>query len=52
VSNRQTPLQLAALAREIGLTMQAIIDRAVEAYHRQNFLEVLNADTLKKYADE
>jgi hypothetical protein len=51
---RQTHLQLAALARENGLTMQAIIDRAVEAYRRQNFLEGLNADfaALKENADE
>jgi len=41
---KQTHQQLAALARENGLSMQTILDRAVEAYRRQSFLEALNAD--------
>lgn len=41
---KQTHQQLAALARESGLSMQTLVDRAVEAYRRQGFLEALNAD--------
>jgi hypothetical protein len=41
---KQTHLQLAELARNNGLSMQAILDNAVEAYRRQVFLEGLNAD--------
>ncbi len=41
---KQTHQQLAALARENGLSMQTILDRAVEVYRRQSFLEALNAD--------
>lgn len=41
---KQTHQQLAALAKENGLSMQAILDLAVEAYRRQSFLEALNAD--------
>jgi len=40
---KRTHLQLAALAKENGLPMQTILDRAVEAYRRQSFLEALNA---------
>jgi predicted kinase len=55
---KQTHRQLAALALENGLSMQTILDQAVEAYRRQSFLEALNADfaALKaqpeKWADE
>ena len=41
---KQTHQQLAALAKENGLSMQSILDRAVEVYRRQSFLEALNAD--------
>lgn len=41
---KQTHQQLALLARENGLSMQTILDLAVEAYRRQSFLEALNAD--------
>ena len=41
---KQTHQQLAALARANGLSMQTILDRAVEAYRRQSFLEALNCD--------
>jgi len=41
---KQTHQQLATLARENGLSMQTILDQAVEAYRRQSFLEALNAD--------
>jgi hypothetical protein len=41
---KQTHQQLATLAEENGLSMQTILDRAVEAYRRQSFLEALNAD--------
>lgn len=41
---KQTHQQLAALAKENGLSMQTILDLAVEAYRRQSFLEALNAD--------
>src|ERR1043166_6730253 len=41
--SKQTHQQLAALARENGLSMQTILDRAVKAYRRQSFLEALNA---------
>ncbi len=51
---RQTHQQLAALAKENGLSMQTILDRAVEAYRRQSFLEALNADfaTLQAQSEE
>lgn len=41
---KQTHQQLVNLARENGLPMQTILDRAVEAYRRHSFLEALNAD--------
>ncbi|MBC7529592.1 MAG: toxin-antitoxin system protein [Chthonomonadaceae bacterium] len=42
--NKQTHQRLVSLAKENGLTMQIILDKAVEAYRRQTFLEGLNAD--------
>jgi len=41
---KQTHQQLATLAKENGLSMQTILDQAVEAYRRQSFLEALNSD--------
>lgn len=41
---KQTRQQLVNLARENGLPMQTILDRAVEAYRRQAFIEALNSD--------
>lgn len=51
---KQTHQQLAALAKENGLSIQTILDRAVEAYCRQSFLEALNADfaTLRAQPEE
>ena len=42
--SRQTHQHLAALAKENGLSMQTILDRALEAYHRRSFLKSLNSD--------
>ena len=42
--SKQTHQQLTALTKQNGLSMQTILDRAVEAYRRQSFLESLNAD--------
>ena len=42
--NKQTHYQLGKLANEIGVSMQVMIDRAVELYRRQCFLDGLNAD--------
>ncbi len=42
--SKQTHQQLTELAKENGLSMQTVLDRAVEAYRRQSFLEALNAD--------
>jgi hypothetical protein len=41
---KHTHQQLTALAKEKGLSMQTILDLAVETYRRQSFLEALNAD--------
>ncbi len=51
---KQTHQQLAALAQENGLSMQTILDQAVEAYRRQSFLEALNADfvALKTHSED
>lgn len=51
---KQTHQQLAALAKESGLSMQTILDRAVEIYRRQSFLQALNADfaTLRSQQEE
>lgn len=42
--SKETHHKLTNLAKESGLSMQGILDRAVEAYSRQCFLEALNAD--------
>ena len=51
---RQTHQQLTALAKENGLSIQTIVDRAVEAYRRQTFIEALNADfaALRAHSEE
>lgn len=41
---KHTHQQLAMLAKERGLSMQMVLEQAVEAYRRQSFLEALNAD--------
>lgn len=41
---KHTHRQLATLAKENGLSMQTILDQAVEAYRRQSFLTALNDD--------
>jgi len=41
---KHTHRQLATLAKENGLSMQAVLDQAVEAYRRQSFLAALNSD--------
>ena len=41
---KQTHQQLTALARENGISMQTVLDQAVESYRRQSFLAALNAD--------
>lgn len=41
---KQTHQQLATLAKESGTSMQSVLDKAVEAYRRQSFLEALNKD--------
>lgn len=51
---KQTHQQLTTLAKENGVSMQAVLDKAVEAYRRQSFLEALNNDfaTLKNKPKE
>ena len=51
---KQTHQQLATLAKENGISMQSVLDKAVEAYRRQSFLEALNKDfaTLKDNSEE
>ncbi len=46
--------RLRELAREEGLTMQAVLDRAVEEHRRRRFLERVNAAyaELREDADE
>ena len=41
---KQTHQQLAVLAKENGLSMQTVLEQAVEAYRRRRFLEALNED--------
>ena len=41
---KHTHRQLATLAKENGISMQAVLDLAVEAYRRQSFLAALNDD--------
>ena len=51
---KQTHRQLTAIANENGISMQTVLDRAVEAYRRQSFLEALNTDfaALRTQSDE
>ena len=51
---KQTHQSLSTLAKESGVSMQTVLDKAVEAYRRQSFLEALNNDfaTLKDSAEE
>lgn len=51
---KQTHQQLVTLAKESGVSMQSVLDKAVEAYRRQSFLEALNKDfaTLKDSSEE
>ena len=41
---KQTHRQLGSLAKENGVSMQTMIDKAVDTYRRQAFLEGLNSD--------
>ena len=41
---KHTHQQLAVLAKENGMSMQTVLDRAVEVYRRQSFLDALNED--------
>ena len=41
---RQTHQHLTTLAHEGGVSMQTVLDRAVEVYRRRAFLEGLNGD--------
>jgi hypothetical protein len=52
--SQQAHYNLHVLCKESGPAKQVILDRAVEAYCRQNILEGLNADysVLRENADE
>ena len=51
---KQTHQQLGSIAKESDLSMQTMIDKAVDTYRKQAFLEGLNADfaTLRSDPDK
>ena len=52
--NKRTHQKLTYLAKQSGVSMQSVLDDAVESYRRQAFLEGLNADfaALKSRPDD